>query len=198
MTPIYYEFGVGWGGTLFRYIKALQSLCYDSIVNTRDCHIYLFDSFQGLPPKMDWKGDFAYFGPGAFRHSVPEIKRLLRRLGIGPEQDNVHFVPGFFTDSLTPALSETLRSRPPSVVTVDVDYYSSAKEVLSWLRPILRDGTPFYFDGIWVFRGDPRRGVLAAVNEFNSEGMGKLVPYPVLGSQYMIGRAFNYVTPTNQ
>lgn len=43
----YYEFGVGWGGTLSRYLKALDKFCKIYKSNPNDFHVFAFDSFEG-------------------------------------------------------------------------------------------------------------------------------------------------------
>ncbi len=101
--------------------------------------------------------------------------------GVDLTQGNIQFIKGFFEDSLTIELRDKLKRWPPSIVTVDVDYYSSTKIVLKWLRPILPSGALVYFDDIWDFHGHPRYGQLGAINEFNEEHNGQLVPFPVLG-----------------
>src|SRR5215472_9222772 len=48
----YYEFGVGWGYTLSRYIEALKAFCKDEHLDQSRYNIFLFDSFVGLPEKQ--------------------------------------------------------------------------------------------------------------------------------------------------
>ena len=45
----------------------------------------------------------------------------------------VQYIKGTFEESLTDALIEQLRPFPPALVTIDVDYYTSTLESLSWL-----------------------------------------------------------------
>jgi len=85
---------------------------------------------------------------------------------------NVRFIQGFFEDSLTSELAKDLATHPPSIVTVDVDYYSSTKSVLEWLLPFTPTGCLFYFDDIWLFYGHPQMGQVAAINELNCGGLG--------------------------
>jgi len=102
---------------------------------------------------------------------------------------NVHFIKGFFEDSLTPALASELSAYPPSIVTVDVDFYSSTKSMLKWILPFAPTGFLFYFDDIWLFYGHPEMGPLAAINESNQSGIGYLIPYTELGTT-VGGRSF--------
>ena len=178
----YYEFGVGCGGTLMKYIRALNVFCRAK--RGRDFykyHIFGFDSFEGLPEKKGLQDGHSMWRKGAFSHSVQKIQEKIHRYGVDLKRDNVHFIKGFFEDTLTPELRNSLKEFTPSIVTVDVDYYSSAKIILEWLRPFLSSGTLFYFDDIWSFHGHPDYGELCAINEFNKIGDGQLVSYPVLG-----------------
>jgi len=178
----YYEFGVGWGETLMEYIRALNAFCRAK--RGRDFykhHIFGFDSFEGLPEKKGLQDNHPMWMKGDFSHSVQEIQEKIHRYGVDLKQGNVHFIKGFFEDTLTPELRDNLKEFTPSIVTVDVDYYSSTKIILEWLRPFLSSGTLFYFDDIWSFHGHPGYGELCAINEFNKIGDGQLVSYPVLG-----------------
>lgn len=177
----YYEFGVGWGGTLINYIKALKAFCKSSKKDLYLYHIFGFDSFEGLPKKKSPKDEHKILYKGRYSHSLSEIKQKVIKQGIDLRRGTVHFIKGFYEKTLTPALRNELREYPPSIVTIDCDYYSSTKTVLEWLRPMLFSGTLFYFDDIWLFHGNPNYGELAAINEFNRDGEGQLVPCPIFG-----------------
>lgn len=172
----YFEFGVGGGGTLLRYISALKSFCRKNRDDIYNHHIYLFDSFMGLPAKKDIRDDHPHWGKGVFYHPREEIEGLLKRHGIEVDKGTVHFVEGYFEQTLTPKLATEIPHKP-TIITIDVDYYSSTMTVLRWLRPLLREGTLFYFDDVWSFYGNPYKGELAAINDFNGERKGLLVPY---------------------
>jgi hypothetical protein len=196
----YYEFGVGGGRTLMAYIKALNLFCRAK--RARDFykfHIFGFDSFEGLPEKRSFRDDNpSIWWKGAFSHSVQEIEEKIHRYGVDLKHGNIRFIKGFFEDTLTSELRDNLKEFTPAIVTVDVDYYSSAKTVLEWLRPFVSSGTLFYFDNIWNFHGHPEYGELYAINEFNKIGDGQLVSFPVLGkatNAYIFSRKeLEYVT----
>ena len=48
-------------------------------------------------------------------------------------ESNVKFIKDYYENSLTYELRNTLVDNPPSIVNIDVDYYSSAKTVLEWI-----------------------------------------------------------------
>jgi len=188
----YYEFGVGGGGTLTSYLRALKSFCRHFKVEPKEFHIFGFDSFEGLPPKASQKDDTAEWTKGKFSHALSEINLLVYRETRGMEElrPNIRFVKGYFDNTLTNNLRDELSKYPPAVVTIDVDYYSSTKVVLNWLEPILHSGCLFYFDDIWSFHGNPDYGELAAINEFNKSGKGYLTLYPVLSTPSLLGHCY--------
>lgn len=189
-NPSYFEFGVGQGNTLIQYIKALRSFCQ---IFGKDCsqyRIFAFDSFRGLPDKKGLADDHPIWKRGDFAYSVDEVKARLQREKVDLSRIKIEFIKGYFADALTPELRENLRAHPPTIVTIDVDYYSSTKTVLEWLEPILPSGALLYFDDIWSFHGHPEYGEIAAINEFNERAEGWLIPYPELG---LVSRVFVYV-----
>jgi Macrocin-O-methyltransferase (TylF) len=177
----YYEFGVGRGRTMARYLRALKLYCVVADLDLYSYRIFAFDSFEGLPPKQSPRDDFPLWRPGLFRGTQEEARaRIARQINLG--RGTVRFIKGFFEQSLTPALAAELQNFPPAIVTIDVDYYSSTKTVLEWLTPFTPSGCLFYFDDIWGFYGHPEMGELAAINEFNRAGAGFLTPYTELGT----------------
>ena len=176
----YYEFGVGGGETLQNYIEALKAFVKDHGRTFKDHKIVLFDSFKGLPSKRGYEDDHVTWHEGKFSHSTEEIKALLAKRGLNPNSDDIRFIEGYYADSLSENLRNSLTASPPDLVTIDCDYYSSTKLVLDWLRPILRNGCLFYFDDVWAFCGNPKRGELKAINEFNELGEGTLTVFPLI------------------
>ena len=61
------------------------------------------------------------------------IDRLLGRFDIHPYRGNVHFVPGFFKDSLTTNIVNKLNLTGAGFINIDVDLYCSTLEVLEFL-----------------------------------------------------------------
>ena len=184
-TPFgtYYEFGVGWGGTLTNYFSGLEKFCNDFQEVPKNFQIFCFDSFEGLPPSENPADKHPDWVKGAMAHSIEEIKQKLKTNNFSKNFENIKFIKGYFDKTLTSSLRDELSSFPPEIVTVDVDLYSSTKIVLEWLRPFLMSGTLFYFDDIWAFHGNPNYGQLKAINEFNEMKNGLLTPFRHLGLQ---------------
>jgi Macrocin-O-methyltransferase (TylF) len=187
----YYEFGVGRGRTMMRFLKALRLYCKLDGVDIYSYSIFAFDSFEGLPPKESARDDHPGWYHRQFRYTVEEITRRVAPQ-IDVSRGTVRFIKGFFKDSLTAELAAELSSHPPSIVTIDIDYYSSTVTVLGWLARIMPSGCLFYFDDLWAFYGHPEMGELGAINEFNRGGIGYLVPYTELGTT-VGGRTYVFV-----
>ena len=144
-----------------------------------DIRVVGFDGGRGMPAAIDYRdlpehfqeGDFP-MQFGALRTSLPDFAELI--LG-----DIGETVPRFV---------QTLSADAPlGFVSVDVDYYSSAKAAL----PILSGDTqgylplvPVYLDDIGVDGSNPWTGELLAIREFNEgHAMRKIAPFTLLRSR---------------
>ncbi len=167
----YYEFGVGRMNSMLRYGRAYARL--GKALGLDPPRIYGFDTFTGLPETTHAADQLKGWSPGAFAMSLEECESLVRRHRI----PNVRFVQGLYEQTLTPGLAEELRADPPGIVNIDVDFYTSTVTVLDFLRTLLRPGVIVYFDDVWSFNGDPTRGQLRAIREFNEAGPFHLAPH---------------------
>jgi len=189
----YYEFGVGGGGTLVAFMKAFRDFERTQGQVDEPFHIFAFDGFQGLPEPTSSRDIHPGWKRGGFAHTLDEVQRRIASERANGERLAVRFVAGFFEQSLTAELRSELLRHPPSIVMIDVDYYSSTRTVLEWLRPMLRNGAVFYFDDVWGYRGDPEKGELAAIHEFNQGGKGRLVNYPVEPGMRLVSPRYVFV-----
>ena len=185
----YYEFGVGWGGTLRTYFDALEKFCEKFEKKPSDFRIHTFDSFEGLPESTHTADQHPSWGKGKLAYSIDYIKEMLNQYPFSQSFENISFTKGFFENSLTEELQKKLAAHPPGIVTIDVDFYTSTKEVLQWLRPIMMSGTNIFFEDFWSFHGHPDYGQVRAIKEFNAENDGHLVPtYAMNGCAYVYTR----------
>ncbi|MDO8575426.1 MAG: TylF/MycF/NovP-related O-methyltransferase [bacterium] len=174
----YYEFGVASGGSIRIYILALKKFCRDYNYDIRKFHIFGFDSFSGLPEpqkedrRSDWK-------KGNMTHKKEEVESIIKETKFPSE--NLHLIEGYFDKTLNMELQKSLSEHRPSIVNIDVDYYSSTMTVLLWLKDILPSGCFFRFDDIWAFYGHPEKGELKAIKDFNSKDFGHLTQFPIFG-----------------
>lgn len=183
----YYEFGVGWARTLTAFARAAVRADKARVVPLSDVRIVAFDSFEGLPKKASRADDHPDWDAGTFAHDEAFVYGKLAKTRF--PRENVRLVKGFFEDSLTPALATELgHGPPPSIVTIDVDYYSSTAQALAFLRPLLRSGAVFYFDDLYSFHLHPDMGQVKAIREFDGT-QGYLSP---LREYDFLGRTFMY------
>lgn len=189
----YYEFGTGWGSTLVKFLDALRSINYSVRLPPEKVSLVLFDSFEGLPESTDNRDLNPEWRVGQFSHSVSQIKSLLQWKRYPTDIPSTYFVKGHYDASLTVDLRMSLTHIPPTIITIDVDYYSSASTVLRWLRPLLNPGAYLYLDGAWDFHGDPSKGELGALNEFNEEGRGRFLQSNEFRIPELIGKTFVYL-----
>jgi len=183
-TPqkVYFEFGVGNNNYLIRYIKSVQKYCEENSGHSlSDFQIYGFDSFSGLPESNHIADKHKSWCKGTYLCTKEILEANIKATGFPLE--NVHFIEGYFEDSLTPELLETLRNQKafPSLVIMDCDYYTSTKVATDWLYPLMQSGCIFYFDDIWSFNGHPEHGQIKYINEFNQSDKGYFVNFDFFG-----------------
>lgn len=138
-----------------------------------DMRLYAFDSFCGLPPPKD-SPELASWQEGAMSMSVDEFKATVSELGFG--LDRVSIVQGYYSDSLTPTLQQSLlaEGRRIAFCNVDCDLRESAEEVFRFVEPLVGDGTLVYLDDYFVgYGGRIDRGVAGAFWEFLERGQWK-------------------------
>ena len=184
----YYEFGTGGGYSMSEFAKAAVRFCKETSLDIEEIKIFGFDSFQGLPSKQFKADDNPQWDKGEFAFDKAHIIKVIERTGF--PTDNVTLIEGFYEDSLNDKTLSDVKDHPPSIVTLDVDYYSSTKLALEFMAPILQSGTVFYFDDLYSFHLNPNMGQLKAINEFNGR-LGHLSPlreYDYKGKTFMFAK----------
>ncbi len=94
-------------------------------VNVQERRIWLFDSFQGVPPATERDGPVerkSYF-EGWNKGSIEKVKQVFSKIGVS--LDNVRIIPGWFNDTLRTAAVERI-----AILHIDADWYDSVKLVL--------------------------------------------------------------------
>lgn len=137
------EFGVFRGGTYVYQAQQISSLHPQS-------RLIGFDSWQGLPEETEGVWIPERHAKGEYAAPKAEVLRRMEAAGLSMEDERFRLVDGFYSDSLTPALRDTLG--PLVFVNIDVDIYSSTVELLDFIEPMLRPGVVLYWDD-WK---DPR------------------------------------------
>lgn len=176
----YLEFGVYQGQSFLAAYKALSQAFQSRIdeiganATQQQSHqrqqiwdafrFIAFDSFEGLPELKGVDKDTKDFQPGQYAASTNEFEAKLDEHGV-PVDSRV-IVPGWFDETCTSATRERYQMKQAAVVWIDCDLYESAKTALSFLTPMLQDGTVIVFDDWYAYRGNPDRGEQRAFAEW--------------------------------
>jgi O-methyltransferase len=115
------ECGVWNGGS-----AAVMGVAYmknQAPINQRS--IWLFDSFQGLPPPGEKDDDFEknFYFEGWNKGDIRKVKRIFNRLKL--PLDKVKIIPGWFDATIKTAPIEQI-----AILNIDADWYDSVKLVL--------------------------------------------------------------------
>lgn len=155
----YYEFGVFKGYAFWHAQKEAERLGLKSM------RFYGFDSFEGLP---DVDGidstNHNEFYKGQFACSKEQVAANLDANGV--DWDRTFLIEGYYEDSLTPGLYEEYGMRPIAVALIDCDLYSSTRDVLRFIVPLIQDGSILMFDDWSSFDSDDTKGQQRALREF--------------------------------
>jgi O-methyltransferase len=119
-------------------------------------HVWLLDSFSGLPPATERDGRFAADYTGLCAGSPARVREVLSQVGV-PESA-VTLVPGWFQDTLP-----TLDASPIALLHIDADWYDSVKIVLDALYDRVAPGGFVVLDDYGYWEGCRR-----ALEEFQS------------------------------
>ena len=168
----YLEFGIFKGSTFWHAQRLAGEYGFDRM------RFFGFDSFCGLPQVTgidQTENDEFYEGQYACsRESVAE--KLSER---GVDWRRTFLVPGYFRDTLKPALRLKHRLRRAAIVLIDCDLYSSTVEVLRFIKPMIGKGSLVLFDDWNCFGRNPNRGQRRALREFLEAGNGRLKAEPL-------------------
>jgi len=118
--------------------KGVSAAKFSHAVKMAGRRLYLFDSFQGLPPNEEAhtrsiKGHSieGWFQSGNFRGSLEEVEHNLRRFG---RREVCTLVPGWFEDTL-PKFKEAV-----AAFYLDVDLAESTRTCLKYIYPLVSPG----------------------------------------------------------
>lgn len=113
----------------FGCFKGFSTSCLSFACHQLGIGFDVFDSFEGLPASEN-----AYYNKGEFAGSLDEVSRNVRELG---RIDCVEFHKGFFSDTLPGATVN------PICIWMDVDLYSSSRDVMTILPALPRTSCVF-------------------------------------------------------
>jgi O-methyltransferase len=135
-----------------------------------------FDTFSGLPgddgqvhPRWQtgsFGTNYLYNHP-TLKMNEPITPQSIRGIFAGCGLPAPELEVGKFSDTLPQVIPN--KYPKAALVHIDSDLYSSAKEVLVGVEPILQSGTIVCFDDWFMYRGDPGKGEARAFGEFLQE-----------------------------
>jgi O-methyltransferase len=134
----YLEFGVYHGASMACMHRALKGLGFDRV------RLFGFDSFEGLPGAATEPESGGSWIPGQYAIGEEFARQFLTSADI--DWSRVTLVKGWFSDTLNEPLIRDHAIAKASVIMVDCDLYSSAREVLDFCVPLIRDEAILFFD----------------------------------------------------
>ncbi|SLN69415.1 TylF/MycF/NovP-related O-methyltransferase [Oceanibacterium hippocampi] len=184
----YYEFG------LFKGYSFWQAQVAGNRHDGHDVRYIGFDSFKGLP-EVDGidRTENDEFYEGQYQCAKEMVVEQLDERGF--DWSKALLIEGYFDESLVPDLYRKHDLRPVSVALIDCDLYSSTRDVLEFLEPLIADRSILIFDDWNCFGGDDKRGQRRAFAEFRERNpqfiAEPMMRYGAYGQVFRIGRHGN-------
>lgn len=166
-----FEFGVGGGSTL----AMINNLALQRLSRMySDFRLFGFDSFQGMPAssgfdaEMHGESDLGLsFAKGEFSSSIEAVWKNLREST--SEVERITLVEGWYEETLTAELKQSLGIQAASLINIDCDLYSSTRAALAWSESLIQQGTILNFDDWFCYKGSQNHGEARALSEFLAE-----------------------------
>jgi hypothetical protein len=181
LPQTYFEFGCHSGRTFSTAVNAAKYL------KMNNCKFFAFDSFKGLPQTDEIEDGI--FNIGDFNTSKKDFIKIIKK-NTNLKIDSYNVIDGFYDVSLT----NDLQAKMPKVglLHVDVDLYSSTRDLLKFVKPLLVNGSIILFDDWYCFKPSTKlsRGEQKAVQEFLEINKNiKLIPwkaYSTFGQSFFV------------
>lgn len=155
------EFGVANGAGLMNLIAIAEKV---TKVTGIKIHVYGFDTGEGMPEPIDYRDHPEYYNTGDF----PMNRELLEEKIKG----KANLIYGPIKEKISEFITNISEKAPIGFVCIDVDYYSSTKDVLELFKAEAKSFLPLtyvYLDDIFMPHHNEKAGELLAVSEFNNE-----------------------------
>jgi len=155
------EFGVADGYSFTKKLNAIRYLKMEDRIITHG-----FDTFEGLPDLTEQADNALVKGAewvkGTYHGRYENLLNYCRS-----KYKNFELHKGLFEETLTDEFLKSLLKRPPILIWIDCDYYSSTKAVFDKLIPYIPTGCVIYFDDIYFNFSSRFTGEMKAVWEIN-------------------------------
>jgi len=113
---------------------------------TNQRHMWLYDSFEGLPDVTNRDGDGAKEYVGKCVGSVSDVETVMARVGIAKSAYTIR--KGYFSDTYQEPLPETV-----AFLHCDADWYESVLLTLETFYPLVVDGGCIVLDDFGCWEG---------------------------------------------
>lgn len=174
------ECGVWRGGSM--QATAMAFLQADSTAR----HLYLFDTFEGMPPPSDadLRRDgtpaaelLASAGKAAHVWAIAGLDDVRDGMEeVGYPADKVHFIKGMVEDTVPAEAPETI-----SILRLDTDWYTSTRHELEHLYPRLVSGGVLIIDDYGYWQGSRK-----ATDEFLADTGARLLLNRISGGRMAV------------
>jgi len=179
------EFGVANGAGLMNLIAVAEKVTKSTGIKI---HIYGFDTGEGMPEPIDYRDHPEYYNTGDF----PMNKALLEEKIKG----KATIIYGPIKENVSEFMANISQNAPVGFVAIDVDYYSSTKDVLELFKAEATCFLPLtyvYLDDIFMPHHNAKCGELLAVSEFNKEQSMRQLSYHQFFENRRIFKNANWV-----
>jgi O-methyltransferase len=179
----YLEFGVFTGSSFVFAAREHKKLKFLSDLKTK---FYGFDSFSGFGKVSEHDGHPFYLD-NIFKVNAQKVIANIRKHTGGLE---VQIVQGYFEQTLQGKTAQSLGVQRARIVFIDCDLKDPAALALNFVKPALQPGTILIMDDFFSYKGDPKKGVAGAYNDFCEQNphilWRKLYDYGYGGLAYII------------
>lgn len=164
------EFGVASGAGLLNMCRISDAVERETGVR---CRIVGFDTGQGMPPPVDFRDHPELYQAGDFPMDATALSQRLPprgSLALGPIGETLRE----FMKTLRPSV-------PIGFVSLDVDYYSSAKDALCVFDgpgDCYLPAVPMYVDDLALETHNSWAGELLAIREYNEASQSRKIERP--------------------
>lgn len=164
------EFGTWMGGASFAMLLIQREL-FGRVVKP----VWMFDSFEGLPPADERDGEAAIRyqaeknAPGYYDNCtapIDRVKAAIKQFGFTDQEAMT--VQGWF-DATIPANLATLEKRQVALLRVDCDWYAPVKHVLDTMVPTVPEDGSIILDDYFSWDG-----CALATHDYLSESQSRL------------------------
>ncbi len=184
----YYEFGVWRGQTFFYSILKLFKVAENRIRNSKiiglnieadkkrqkilnETKFHAFDSFEGLPEltlEDSYSDDFL---KGQFASGTEVLENLRLKHKVSKDRIKIH--KGWFKDTCNIEYYNKNNLKKASIIWLDCDIYSSAKDCFKLISFLIQDGTVLIIDDWFSNKGSPLHGIQKAFYEWSDQNQIK-------------------------